>query len=102
MYAIVEIAGILYKVSPDKLLYVPYLGETYKEGEEIIFNPILFVNKTCTNKLQVKGKVMIHIKNDKITIFKKKRRKGYQFQRGHRQKNSIIKIFYLDLDNYGS
>lgn len=102
MYAIVEIAGILYKVSPDKLFYVPYIGKTYKEGDEIIFNSIVFGSKNCTNKVQVKGKIIAHIKDDKITIFKKKRRKGYQFQRGHRQKNSIIKIFYIDLDNHGS
>lgn len=102
MYTIVEIAGILYKVLPDKLLYVPYLGGIYKEGEEIILHSVLSIYKTCTNKVQIKGKIIAHINDNKITIFKKKRRKGYQIQRGHRQKNSIIKILYLDLDNHGS
>lgn len=92
MYAIVEISGIQYKVYPEKLLYVRYLGGEYKEGEEIIFNPIFLLGNNNTNKVQVKGKIIAHIKNDKIFIFKKKRRKGYQLLRGHRQKISIIKI----------
>lgn len=94
MYAIVEIAGIQYKVFPDKLLYVRYLGKKYKEGEEIIFNTIFFLGKNFIDKVQVKGKIMAHIKDDKITIFKKKRRKGYQLLRGQRQKISIIKIIF--------
>jgi len=96
MYAIVEIAGIQYKVFPDKLLYVRHLGGVYNEGEKIIFNPILLLGKKLTDKIQVKGKIMAHIKNDKVIIFKKKRRKGYQIKRGHRQKISIIKIISID------
>lgn len=96
MYAIVEIAGMQYKISPDKLIYVRYLGGAYKEGEEIIFNPIIFLVKNFTDKVQVKGKIMAHIKDDKVTILKKKRRKGYQIKRGYRQKISIIKIISID------
>lgn len=98
MYAIVEIAGMQYKILPDKLIYVRYLGGAYKEGEEIIFHPIIFLVKNFTDKVQVKGKIMAHIKDDKVTIFKKKRRKGYQIKRGHRQKISIIKIISIDLN----
>lgn len=96
MYAIVEIAGMQYKIAQDKLIYVRYLGGAYKEGEEIIFNPLIFLVKNFTDKVQVKGKIMAHIKDDKVTIFKKKRRKGYQIKRGHRQKISIIKIISID------
>lgn len=92
MYAIVEISGIQYKLFPDKLLYVRHLGGEYKEGEEIIFNPIFFLGKKNTDKVQVKGKIIAHIKENKISILKKKRRKGYQLIRGYRQKISIIKI----------
>lgn len=90
MYSIVEIAGLQYKVLPDKLLYVRHLGGVYKEGEEIILHSIF------TDKIQVKVKIMAHIKEDKITIFKKKRRKGYQLIIGHRQKISLIKIISID------
>lgn len=97
MFAIINIAGRQYKVLPDKLLYVRDLGGSYKEGEEIIFNTIFI-----TDKVQVKGKIMAHIKEDKVTIFKKKRRKGYQLMRGHRQNISIIKIISIDLNNHGT
>lgn len=99
MYAIVKIAGRQYKVIPDKFLYVRDLGGGYKEGEEIIFHNIFFLGKTPKyNKATVKGKIMAHIKDDKVTIFKKKRRKGYQLIRGHRQNISIIKIISIDLN----
>lgn len=97
MFAIIKIAGRQYKVLPDKLLYVRDLGGEYKEGEEIIFNTIFI-----TDKVQVKGKIMAHIKEDKVTIFKKKRRKGYQLMRSHRQNISIIKIISIDLNNHGT
>lgn len=97
MFAIIKIAGRQYKVLPDKLLYVRDLGGSYKEGEEIVFNTIFI-----TEKVQVKGKIMAHIKEDKVTIFKKKRRKGYQLMRGHRQNISIIKIISIDLNNHGA
>lgn len=96
MYAIVKIFGIQYKVFLNKLLCVQYLGGKYKEGEEIIFNTIYFLGKINTDKVQVKVKIMAHIKDDKVTIFKKKRRKGYQILRGHRQKRSIIKIVSIN------
>lgn len=104
MYAIVEIAGIQYKVFQDQFIYVPHLGGAYQEGEEIIFNTILLLTgkiiiygpSNNTEKVQVKGKIMAHIKDDKGTIFKKKRRKGYQLRRGHRQKISIVKILSIE------
>jgi large subunit ribosomal protein L21 len=102
MYAIVKISGIQYKVFPKKLLCVQYLGGKYKEGEEIILNTIFILGKINTDKVQVKVKIMAHIKDDKVIIFKKKRRKGYQIMRGHRQKRSIIKILSIDLNNHGS
>lgn len=102
MYAFLEIAGMQYKIAEDKLIYVRHIGGAYKEGEEIILNTIIFLVKNFTDKVQVKGKIMAHIKEYKVTIFKKKRRKGYQIKRGHRQKISIIKIISIDLNNHGS
>jgi large subunit ribosomal protein L21 len=33
----------------------------------------------------VSAKVLRHLKDDKVIVFKKKRRKGYAVKRGHRQ-----------------
>lgn len=102
MNVICTIAGMQYKISPDKLIYVRHLGGEYKEGEEIIFNTLIFFSNYFTDKVKIKGKIMAHIKEDKVTIFKKKRRKGYQIKRGHRQIISIIKIISIELNNHGS
>jgi large subunit ribosomal protein L21 len=46
-------------------------------------------------KAKVSGKIVEHLKGDKVLVFKKKRRKGYKVKNGHRQyltKVSIEKI----------
>ncbi|MBP5710749.1 MAG: 50S ribosomal protein L21, partial [Bacteroidales bacterium] len=40
----------------------------------------------------VKATVLNHLKGDKVLVFKKKRRKGYQKMNGHRQYLTSIKI----------
>jgi large subunit ribosomal protein L21 len=34
---------------------------------------------------KVSGKILDHVKGDKVIVFKKKRRKGYKKKNGHRQ-----------------
>jgi large subunit ribosomal protein L21 len=41
---------------------------------------------------KVTAKVLAHLKGDKVLIFKKKRRKGYQKLNGHRQSFTKIQI----------
>ena len=43
-------------------------------------------------KAKVSAKVIEHVKGDKVNVFKKKRRKGYQKNNGHRQQFTKIKI----------
>jgi large subunit ribosomal protein L21 len=40
----------------------------------------------------VKAKVLRHLKDDKVLVFKKRRRKGYQVLNGHRQYLSQVVI----------
>jgi large subunit ribosomal protein L21 len=40
----------------------------------------------------VKAKILSHLKDDKVIVFKKKRRKGYVRKRGHRQALTQIEI----------
>jgi large subunit ribosomal protein L21 len=40
----------------------------------------------------VEAKVLGHVKDDKVIVFKKKRRKGYRVKRGHRQQYTQIEI----------
>jgi len=104
MFAIVEIAGQQFKVEKNQKLYVHRL-ET-KEGDNITFNNVLLtddgkkVNIGTPNVLgaEVRAKVLAHMKGDKVQVFKKKRRKGYQKLNGHRQYLSHIEIEDISLD----
>ncbi len=98
MYAIVDIAGQQFKVEKDQKLYVHRLeGE---EGKKVSFEKVLLIdtgNKVSVGEPVVKGasvdaKIVAHVKGDKVLVFKKKRRKGYQKLNGHRQQFTQIQI----------
>ena len=91
MYAIVDIAGQQFKVEKDRKLYVHRLkGE---ENSSMSFDKILLVENDGQVKVgtpvvegaSVKVKILRHLKDDKVIVFKKKRRKGYKVKNGHRQ-----------------
>ncbi|MBP5369600.1 MAG: 50S ribosomal protein L21 [Bacteroidales bacterium] len=91
MYAIVEIAGQQFKVEKSKKVYVHRLHS--EEGENVSFDNVLLVDNDNDVKVgapfvsgaKVEAKVLKHLKDDKVIVFKKKRRKGYAVKRGHRQ-----------------
>lgn len=98
MYAIVEIAGQQFKVEEGQEIFVHRLdGE---EGANITFDQVLLVDqdgKVKVGKPVVKGanvdvKIVAHTRGDKVKVFKKKRRKGYQKESGHRQDLSKVLI----------
>jgi len=98
MYAIVNIAGQQFKVQQDMRVTVHRLeGET---GKAIEFKDVLLVDDNGKVKVgapmlkgaSVSGKILSHVRGDKVIIFKKKRRKGYQKQNGHRQDLTIVQI----------
>ena len=98
MYAIVEIAGKQFKVTQDQLLYTPQLN--VEAGSAITFDKILLVDEGDTVAIgtptvagaKVTGKVLDHVRGDKIIVFKKKRRKGYKKTQGHRQDYTKVLI----------
>ena len=98
MYAIVEIAGQQFKVEKDQEIFVHRLeGE---EGSKVKFNEVLLledkgkvtVGKPFIKDATITAKILSHDKGDKVTVFHKKRRKGYQKSNGHRQLFSKIVI----------
>ncbi|EPR65093.1 LSU ribosomal protein L21p [Cyclobacterium qasimii M12-11B] len=46
---------------------------------------------------KVSGKILEHVKGDKVIVFKKKRRKGYKKKNGHRQQFTKIVIENITL-----
>jgi len=91
MYAIVDIAGQQHKVSKKQKIYVHRLKAA--EGSQVEFNKVLLVDNEGTVSVgvpfvdgtRVAAKVVAHVKDDKVLVFKKKRRKGYKRLNGHRQ-----------------
>jgi large subunit ribosomal protein L21 len=98
MYAIVNIAGQQFKVSQDAPVFVHRLDAN--EGDSVSFDQVLLVDDNGSVKVgaptvsgaKVTAKVLAHLKGDKVLIFKKKRRKGYQKLNGHRQSFTKIQI----------
>ena len=98
MYAIVEIAGQQFKVSRGNKVYVNRLEAN--EGSKVEFDKVMLID--ADGKVQigtpsidgakVAATVLAHLKGDKVIVFKKKRRKGYQKSNGHRQQLSQILI----------
>ena len=98
MYAIVDIAGQQFKVEQGRKIYVHRLQAN--EGADVEFDKVMLIERdgkiTVGSPLiegaKVAATVVSHLKGDKVIIFKKKRRKGYQKWNGHRQQFSQIQI----------
>ncbi len=91
MYAIVDIAGQQFKVEKDQKVFVHRLEAN--EGTNLEFEKVLLIDNEgkiqvgapTVDGAKVAAKVLSHLKGDKVIVFKKKRRKGYQKSNGHRQ-----------------
>lgn len=98
MYAIIDIVGKQFKVEKNKFVYAPLMSGD--EGSKVDFKDVLLVDDDGKVKVgspnvkgaSVSGKILEHGKGDKVIVFKKKRRKGYQVRNGHRQQYSKILI----------
>ena len=98
MFAVVNIAGQQFKVTENSTYYVPRLSKDPKKS--VTFKDVLVLsddkNVTIGNPTikgaKVTAKVLEHLKDDKVIVFKKKRRKGYRKFNGHKQPLTKIEI----------
>ena len=99
MYAIVDIAGQQFKVEAGSMLYVNRLAA--KKDEAVEFDKVLLLDNEGAVKVgapYVEGAVVKatvlkdDVKGNKVIVFKKIRRKGFQKLNGHRQKLSLINV----------
>ena len=99
MYAIVDIAGQQFKVEAGNEIFVQRLTDA--KGAAVEFNKVLLVANDADVKVgapYVEGVVVKatvledDVKADKVLVFKKIRRKGFQKLNGHRQKLTKIVI----------
>ena len=98
MIAIVDIARQQFKVAKDQKFYVNRLqGEA---GSKVEFSEVLLLDNEGTVTIgtplvegaKVSATIVAHLRGDKVKVFKKKRRKGYQKETGHRQNLTQVKI----------
>ena len=98
MYAIVEIGGHQYKVAENDVLFV---DKQNADGEKLTFDKVLLIKDDNGNVnigtpvvegAEISATILDTVKADKVLVFKKKRRKGYQKLNGHRQVMSQIQI----------
>lgn len=98
MYAIVEIAGKQFKVVQDQKIFVNRLQN--EEGSQVSFDTVMLKDNEGAVEIgqpyvagsKVTVTVLKHLKGDKVLVFHKKRRKGYQKMNGHRDYLTQIKI----------
>src|SRR5450759_1947547 len=102
MYAIVEIAGQQFKVEEGKKIFVHRLE--VEEGNQIEFDKVLLIEddgkitigEPTIKDAVVEGKILDHMRGDKVIVFKKKRKKGYRIKNGHRQNFTQVEIVSIN------
>lgn len=98
MFAVVDIAGQQVKVAENTKYYIPKI-----EGEvdsAVTFDKVLLfsdgkkteIGTPAIDGKKVEAKILEHLKDDKVVVFKKKRRKSYKKTHGHRQQLTRIEV----------
>jgi large subunit ribosomal protein L21 len=97
-YAIIRSGGLQYRVSEGDTVRVPKL--TGEVGREVAIDEVLAVSRDgkltvgtpLVEGATVSAELVGHGRGKKVIVFKKKRRKGYQVKKGHRQDYSELRI----------
>jgi large subunit ribosomal protein L21 len=98
MYAVIKTGGKQYRVAQGETLKIESVSGDV--GSAITLDKVLMigdgdkvsVGKPMLNGASVKATIVAHGRNDKVKIFKMKRRKHYQKHQGHRQNYTEIRI----------
>lgn len=98
MYAIVSVSGMQLKATPNGTLRVPRLE--VEVGGEVTLDRVLLwsdgktveVGQPFVEGKALRAEVLRHGKDDKVIVFKKKRRKKYRRKNGHRQPFTEIRL----------
>ena len=102
-YAIIRTGGKQFRVEPGQRIRIPSLEA--EPGAKVTFEDVLLgsadgnvrVGGPTLAGAKVTGEIVRHGKDDKIVVFKFKRRKNYAKKQGHRQKYTEVKIADITL-----
>jgi large subunit ribosomal protein L21 len=105
MYAIFEAKGKQFRATPDQRIRMPSIGA--EPGDRVTFDTVLLAQKSAGEDVligrpalegaSVAVEVLRHGKDEKIIVYKMKRRKGYRRKQGHRQKFTEVKVVEIEL-----
>lgn len=98
MYAVIKTGGKQYRVQKDDIIEVELLDA--EKGAAVTLDEVLLVGSEGKAKIgaptvsgaSVKATVLDQKKDDKVIVFKKKRRQNYRRKNGHRQNLTVLKI----------
>lgn len=98
MYAVIKTGGKQYRVQKDDIIEVELLDA--EKGAAVTLDEVLLVGSDGKAKIgaptvsgaSVKATVLDQKRDDKIIVFKKKRRQNYRRKNGHRQSLTVLKI----------
>ena len=101
MYAIIKTGGKQYRVEEGQTLLVERLAED--AGAKVALEPLLLAGDDTVfdadglKKAKVEGKVVEHIRGEKLRVFKHKPKRGYRRRTGHRQELTRLEITSIKL-----
>ncbi len=98
MYAVFKLSGVQFSAEEGDVIKVPL--QNAKQGDKIDITDVLLVKDKGDTIIgtpyvpdaKIKAEVLGHGKDDKVLIYKYKRRTKYRRRQGHRQDYSEIKI----------
>ena len=94
MFAVIRTGGKQYKVAKDDVISVEKLAGN--AGDKVEIGDVLMAGGKVGSPLLSGAKVLAEIvkqfRDDKVIIFKKRRRHNYRRKKGHRQYLTQIKI----------
>jgi large subunit ribosomal protein L21 len=101
-YVVIRTGGKQYRVAEGDVVKVEKLAGDV--GEKITLADVLFVGGNNEVKIgtplvtdaKVMGEIVGQVRAKKIIVFKKKRRKSYSRQQGHRQYQTALKITAIE------
>ena len=104
MIAVFKTGGKQYCVTKGQILKIEKIEG--KKGDNFTFNKILAVGDKSINTIgtplikgaSIKATILDQIRGEKIIVFKKRRRKNYQFTHGHRQYLTVLRIESINKD----
>ena len=100
IFAVMKVKGTQFKVTKDDRVIMENLGSDFKVGEQLVFDEILMVATPDYTSLGrptvLNARVFATLdeisQSEKVIVFKKRRRKGYQKSQGHKQTLNVLKI----------